>query len=389
MTDVFIRGVGMTKFGRHLDRSLKSLGREAAEAALADAGVTIDDIDAVFFANSLAGLITGQEAIRGETVVHPLGIGSIPIHNIENACASAGDALHLAWTSVMAGLYDTVLVLGAEKLWLEDKARTFSAYGAAMDVEEPFVSADGAGSDRTPFVDRQARIASKLMDRGVTRHMLAEVSSRALRNGAMNPLAHRQRFATAEDVLASRVVVDPLTALMSSPVSDGAAAAVISSGNGPGDADRQIRILASRFGTRPAVDPGPSAMRVSGRAALKQAGLTVDDLDFVEVHDASVAYELVAWSELELCSPGDEPGWISSGHTEIGGKLPINPSGGLIARGHPIGASGLAQVYEAAVQLRGEAGERQVVGANIGLCQIGGGVIKNETATSAVHIFSR
>jgi acetyl-CoA acetyltransferase len=389
MNDVVVRGIGMTPFGRHLDRNLKSLGREAVEAAVKDAGVEIADIQAVFFANSLAGLITGQECIRGETVVHPLGIGGIPVHNIENACASAGDALHLAWTSIVAGLYDTVLVLGVEKLWLEDRARTFGAYAAAMDVEEPFDSAAGAGSDRTPFVDRQARIASALMDRGVTVRMLAEVSSRALRNGSLNPLAHRRFSATPEEVLASRVVVDPLTSLMSSPVSDGAAAAILSSGRGAGDASRQIRILASRFATRPATEDGPTAIKVSGEAALKQAGLGVEDLDFVEVHDASVAYELMAWTELGLCARGDEPEWIASGRTEIGGKLPINPSGGLIARGHPIGASGLAQVYETVEQLRGEVGARQVEGAQIGLCQIGGGVIKNETATSAVHIFAK
>ncbi len=389
MTDVFVRGVGMTKFGRQLDRSLKDLGKEATETALHDAGVEVSDIDAVFFANSLAGLITGQECIRGETVVHPLGIGGIPVHNVENACASAGDALHLAWTSIVAGLYDTVLVLGAEKLWLEDQARTFSAYGAAMDVEEPFDSAVGAGSDRTPFVDRQARIAQRLMDRGVTREMLAEVSSRALRNGSMNAYAHRQFSATPEEVLASRLVVAPLTSLMSSPVSDGGAAAVLSSGTGPGRADRQIRIVGSRFATRPAEEDGPTALRVSGRAALTQAGMTVSDLDLVEVHDASVAYELTAWTELELCEPGQEAEWISSGHTEIHGALPVNPSGGLIARGHPIGASGLAQVYEAVTQLRGEAGGRQVSNPQVALCQIGGGVIKNETATSAAHIFTR
>lgn len=388
MVDVSVRGVGMTPFGRHLDRSLKDLTREAVLAALVDAELAVGDVDAVVFSNSLAGLITGQECIRAETVLFPLGFGSIPMHNVENACASAGNALHLGWLSIRAGECDTVLVVGAEKAHHEDKARTFAAYAAGTDVEAPFATADGAGEDRTPLVDRQARLARELMaERGLTREAFAAIAARAYANGSRNPMAHRQFGATAEEVLESRTVVDPITSLMSSPVSDGAAAAVLTRA----DRDpqrRDVRVAASALATRPPLDDpdGPSATAASTAAALERAGVGVADLDVAEVHDASVAYEVIAWGDTGLCPPGDELAWATTGRTEIGGALPINPSGGLIARGHAVGASGLAQVHELVGQIRGEAGDRQVEGARVALAQIGGGVIGFQTAVSASHV---
>ncbi|GAA1019499.1 thiolase [Acrocarpospora pleiomorpha] len=385
-SDVVIRGVGMTPFGKFLGSSMKDMGRRAALAALEDAGMEVGDIQAVFFANALAGLITGQESIRGETVTYPLGFGTIPVHNVENACASGGNALHLAWLSVASGLYDTVLALGVEKANHEDRARTFRAFGAGMDVEDGFAVGDGAGEDRSPFVDRQARLAQTLFgERGVTMDGLARVTSRSLENARLNPMAHRRFGGSPEDVLKARVVVDPLTVLMSSPISDGAAAAVVT--RRPGD--RDVRILASRLATRPPKGTaGPGAAKAAGLAAYEQAGLGPGDVDFAEVHDASVAYELLTWSELGLCAPGQEEEWAMTGVTERSGAMPVNVSGGLVGRGHALGASGLAQVHDITQQIRGEAGELQLPHVRVGLAQIGGGVIDWETAASTVHILA-
>jgi len=386
---VLVRGTGMTRFGRHLDLSMKDMGREATQAALADAGVGVEDIDAVFFSNSLAGLITGQETIRGEVVLYPMGFGTVPIHNVENACASGGDALHLAWTSLMAGIHGTVLVLGVEKANHQDRQRTFSAYASGTDVEQGFQAGSGAGTDRTPLVDRQAGLALGLMEEyGLTREAFARIASKAYTYAAMNPMAHRQGGATPEEVLASRMVVDPITAKMSSPVSDGAAAAVLTVGAPrPGD----VRIASSRLASRPPLgqDNGPSSVQAATTAAYRDAGIGPDELDLAEVHDASVAYEVISWVDCGLCPPGDQLDWAMSGHTGPGGPFPVNTSGGLIARGHALGASGVAQVHELVLQLRGTAGDRQVEGARTALAQVGGGVIDGKTAVSSAHLLVR
>lgn len=386
---IYIRGTGMTRFGRQLDRSMKDMGREATEAALKDAGVEVGDIDAVFFSNSLAGLITGQETIRGEVVLYPMGFGTIPIHNVENACASGGDALHMAWTSLAAGLHTTVLVLGVEKANHEDRQRTFSAYASGTDVEQGFEAGAGAGKDRTPLVDRQAGLAHGLMDQhGLTREGFARIASKAYGYGALNPLAHRQMGATPEAVLAARMVVDPITTMMSSPISDGAAAAVITLGP-PATGD--IRIAGSRLASRPPLgDPtGPSAVRSATRLVYEDSGIGPEELDFAEVHDASVAYEVISWTDAGLCAVDDAQEWAMSGHTALGGPFPVNTSGGLIARGHALGASGVAQIHEVVLQLRGQAGACQVPEARVALAQVGGGVIDGLTAVSSAHILVR
>jgi acetyl-CoA acetyltransferase len=383
----------MSPFGKHLDTSMKEMARVAVAAALKDAGAEVKDIQAMFFSNALAGLITGQECIRGEVTAYPLGLAGIPIHNVENACASGGNALHLAWLAVASGLYDTVLALGVEKTNLEDRQRTFAAYGAGMDVEERFATGDGAGHERTPFVDRQARLAQALfVDKGVTLEALARIASRSLEAARYNPFAHRRFGATVQAVLDARVVVAPLTSLMSSPISDGAAAVVVTSRPEAFASSRSVDVLASRMATRPPQDQpdAPNAVEASALAAYEQAGLGPDDMDLAEVHDASVAYELMAWSDTGICPPGDEQRWVDEGVTEAGGAMPVNRSGGLVGRGHALGASGLAQVHDVVQQLRGEAGDLQLDGdRRHALVQIGGGVVDWLTAASSVHILGR
>ena len=390
---VVVSGVGMSPFGKFLDKSMKDLARVAVDTALVDAGIGVGDVQAMFFSNALAGLITGQECIRGEVVGYPLGLAGIPIHNVENACASGGNALHLAWMAVASGMYDTVLALGVEKANHEDRQRMFSAYSAGADVEEAFRTGEGAGVDRSPFVDRQAALAAALFDeRGVTAEGLARVASRSLESARLNPYAHRRFGGTPEQVLAARTVVAPLTVLMSSPVSDGAAAVVVTSRPEAVTSDRSVRILASQLRTRPPKDQpeAPNAVEAASRAAFEQAGLGPADMDFAEVHDASVAYELMAWTDVGLCAHGEEQRWIEEGVTEAGGRMPVNCSGGLVGRGHALGASGLAQVHDVVGQLRGEAGPLQLPGANRrAVVQIGGGVVDWLTAASTVHVLGR
>lgn len=387
MEQAFITGTGMTQFARHPELSMKDLGRDAINLALADAGVTMEDIEAVFFGNALAGLTTGQECIRGQTVLHAMGHGGLPVTNVENACASGGNALHLAWSAVAGGQYETALAVGAEKMFFSgDRQRPFIALGGALDVERPHEVEQGAGENRSPFMDLYATRGRKLMaERGVTVEGLARLAVKARRNGALNPLAQRSEAVTLDEVLGSRVIVEPLTLLMCAPIGDGAAAAVVTRKRRNAD---DVQIVASQLRSLSAGETGTPAATLAARAAFEQAGIGPLDVDVVEVHDATTAGEMVAWGALELCAPGDEEKWAQSGHTEIGGPLPINPSGGLVARGHPVGATGLGQVHELVEQLRGRSGARQIDGARVALAQVGGGAIGTQTATAAVHLLA-
>lgn len=388
MDNVYIKGVGMTRFGRWLDKSMKDMAREAVADVLADAELDVKDIDTIFFANSLAGLITGQECIRGEVVTFPLGFGSIPIHNVENACASGGNALHLAWMAVASGMCDTALALGVEKANHEDRARTFSAYKSGTDIDAMFATGEGAGTDRTPLVDRQAALAKELMDaKGLTVEGFARIAAKAYQYAALNPMAHRQDGFDLDAVLSSRLVVDPITSLMSSPVSDGAAAVIVSREKGRGPA---IRVAGSALASRPPLGTRtPSSAALATTKALSAGSVQASDVNIAEVHDASVAYEVIAWGQTGLCPPGDESKWALTGHTALGGAMPVNTSGGLIGRGHALGASGLAQVYELVTQMRGRAGDRQCGSPRVALAQVGGGVIDWETSVSTAHVLIR
>ncbi len=383
MRETVVQGVGMTPFGRFEDTSLKDLSAQAINAAFEDAGVGWDDVQAVFFGNVAAGVMYGQHSIRGETITHHMGAGTLPVNNVENACASGANAFHLGWSAVAGGQYDRVLVVGAEKLYSSDKQKSFSAFMGGMDVDFRDLG-EGAGETRSPFIDRYAKVADFLIEqRGLTPEAFAQVASKAHFNGSLNPLAQRRTPLSPEEILASRHVLGPLTVLMCSPVGDGAAAAIISAPTEPGG----VRIRASQLRSLPADASGPSdSHEYSAAAAFEQAGMSPEDMDFAELHDATSPGEIVSWAESGLCPAGEEMKWVETGHTTLQGPLPVNPAGGLVAKGHPIGATGVAQVYEAVTQLRGRAGDRQVEGARRAFVQCGGGLIKGTTAVSAAHV---
>ncbi len=395
---VLIAGAGMTRFAKVPD-GLRALAGEAVRDALADARVEVADIQAAYVANAVAGLVTGQEMIRGQVMLRPLGIEGIPIFNIENACASASSALHLGWQAVAHGMYDTVLCLGAEKLSHEDKAVGMDAIGTAIDVEMRAELADevrtegDAGGQRSFFMDLYADMARRYMRAsGATAEHFAQVVVKNQHNGGRNPRAQYGGELSVEDVLASRQVVDPLTVLMCSPISDGAAAVVLMSeaaARRRGASGPRVRASVVRSGNvHDKDDPTAGSAALAAQAAYEASGLGPRDLDCAEVHDASAPAELIVYEQIGLAEPGGGPELIASGRTRLDGELPVNTSGGLLSKGHPIGATGIAQVCEATWQLRGEAGERQVEGARVALTQNGGGWLEGDSAAMAVHVLT-
>jgi acetyl-CoA acyltransferase len=393
-----VAGAGMTRFAKS-PHSLRDLAGEAVRAALADAGVGVGDVQAAYVGNAVAGLVTGQEMIRGQVVLRPVGIEGIPIFNVENACASAASALHLGWQAVASGQHDVVLCLGAEKLSGEDKTVGMEAIGTAIDVEmraelAEEVRTDGDdGGTRSFFMDLYADMARRYMRAsGATAEDFARVVVKNQHNGARNPRAQYGGELTVADVLASRRVVDPLTLLMCSPISDGAAAVVVMSeaaARRHGASGPRIRASVVRSGNRhDKDDPTAGSAARAARAAFEAASLGPEDLDCAEVHDASAPAELIVYEQLGLAEPGGGPELVASGRTALDGDLPVNTSGGLLSKGHPIGATGIAQVCEATWQLRGEAGDRQVPGARVALTQNGGGWLEGDSAAMAVHVLT-
>ncbi|HYM16726.1 MAG TPA: thiolase family protein [Dehalococcoidia bacterium] len=412
MRRVAVVGAGMTPFGKSMDKTLKDLGRVAVEAAMKDAGVDKPQIEAAIVGNATAGLITGQEMIKAQVILREMGFGDIPMINTENACASSSTAFHLAWLYVASGMYDCVLALGVEKLYHEDKRRSFQAIGSAVDMtaiqdllkataargrkdgDQQGASAEGAGEKRSMFMDFYAAGAREHMKRyGTTAVQFAKVAVKSHYNASLNPYAQYRETYSVEDILNSPMVAEPLTRLMCSPIGDGAAALVLCSEEKARQlTTKPVWVTASILGSGKDRAPGePGVTTRMANKAYAMAGLGPDDIDVIELHDASAPAELMEYEELGLCKVGEGGKLIEDGVTALDGKIPVNPSGGLLSKGHPIGATGCAQLTEIVWQLRGEAGERQVKGGNakVGLTQNGGGMMRGEAAAICVHILQR
>ena len=386
MRNVYVAGIGMTRFAKQLDRGLKDLTAEAVTVALKDAGQTAGDVQACYFGNAVAGSMTGQEMLAGQFGLRPLGIGEIPVFNVENACASASTAFHLAWQAVATGVHDAVLAVGAEKMTHPDKARSFAAIGGSVDLDT--TPAD-LPAGRSFLMDMYAESALRYMEQtGATRADFAQVVVKNQRNGRLNPLAQYGGELTVGQVLAAREIVWPFTLQMCSPISDGAAAALLVSDEARLSGNAAVAVLASVVRSAPA-DGSASVTALAAGGAYEAAGLGPADLDCVEVHDAAASAELVICEQLGLAEPGGGAALIRSGETRLGGSQPVNTSGGLLARGHPIGATGLAQIVEAVLQLRGTAGGRQVPQARVALTQNAGGWHGADNVASVIHIFGQ
>lgn len=385
MSDVFICGVGMTRFAKYPDKSLKQLGRDAVNAALSDANIEKGDIQAAFVSNSMAGIVTGQEAIRGQVVLSAMGINSLPLVNVENACASGATALHQAWTAIRAGLYDVVLVLGVEKLFHEDRSVSYRALSSATDVENA-ASEEG----KSVFLEESSRRLARFMESsGSTIEHVAKVAVKSHRNSSLNPLAQYREAYSIEQIMASPVVSPPLTRLMCSPIGDGAAALIVCSESHARKVGCRVRIRASLVRSAgPQTPEGEGIAERSVKAAYEMAGLGPEEVDAAEVHDTTAASELMLYGRLGFCRKGDEAKFVDEGENEIGGRLAVNPSGGLISRGHPVGATGVAQICELTWQLRRQAGARQIPKIKAALAHNAGGTILGEPAALGIHILT-
>lgn len=394
MPDAVILGVGQTPFGRYPGRSLKSLTREAVDLALSDAGLAADRVQMVFYANALGGLITGQETIRGQAGLRETSVAGVPVVNVDNACASGSTAVHLACLAVETGRFDVVLAVGAEKLSHPDKSVTFRAYASGIDVEEARTAAaqSAAGEGRSPFMDIYAeKTRAYMAASGATVEDFARVTVKSRQSASSNPFAQFRTPTTVSEVLASRLVSAPLTLPMCSPVGDGAAAVIVCSdafARRMSGAARQVSVRASVLVSNNADGAPPVCARRAADAAYARAGIGPDDVHVVELHDATAPAELFLYEHLRLCPDHEAPALLRSGQTSPGGRLPVNPSGGLLSRGHPVGATGCAQIVELANQLRGRCGPRQREGARVGLAECSGGQIGADSAVAAVIVLS-
>lgn len=404
--NAWIAGVGMTNFTKHADRTLKSLSIEAINEALTDAGVEAKQLEAAYMATAATAVTVGQVMVPGQAALREMGIGRIPVINVENACASAATSFQQACTMVSHGVYDIVLAVGFEKLYCEDKSKTFSVFTGAVDFESFSevtetiygrikaaginVDDEGAGNTRSLFMDIYAAMAVEHMrDYGSTREDFAAVSAKTSFHGSLNPRAQYKDVLTKEDVLATREISYPLTLGMCSPIGDGAAAAVIVSEKMAKQlgGSRTIKVRASVLKSGWDYEDGqPGVTETVAKETYDLASIGPDELDVVELHDASAPAELMYYETLGLCPKGEGASFIRDGHSKLGGKMPVNPSGGLLRKGHPVGATGLAQVHELVTQLRGEAGQRQVEGAKIGLAENGGGYIGKDAAAMVISI---
>ena len=407
---VVIAGVGMTRFGKHLDRSLKSLAGEAIAEAMQDAGITASDLQAAYMANAAASVITGQICIPGQIILREMGIGRIPVVNVENACASASTAFNQACNMISAGAYDVVLACGYEKLYHPDKQKTFSVFTGSVDVENldnikkavqmrmaevrPGAHLQGSGTDRSLFMDIYAAAAlTHMKQHGTTREQFAMVSVKNSVHGSLNARAQFQEVLTLEEVLEAREITWPLTLPMCSPVGDGAAAVVLLSRKKARElaVRKRVKVLASVLGGGWEYAEGESehVTAFCARQAYEAAGIGPEDLHCAEVHDACAPAEVVLYEELGFCPTGGGGRFVELGHSRLGGSLPVNTSGGLLRKGHPIGATGIAQIVELTAQLQGRAGKRQVKKAKLALAENGGGFIGSDVAAVCVSILGR
>jgi len=400
LRDVYVAGAAMTRFGKFPASSVRSLAEEATRDALADAGLEAHDIGMVFFANAVQGLLTNQEMIRGQVALRHAGLLGLPLVNVENACASGSSAFFLACMAVASGAVDVAIAVGAEKLTHQDKTKTFAAIGTAVDQLElasfrerlaaPDGEQDQATDKRSLFMDIYAAGSRAYMRAsGATAADFADVAVKSHRHAALNPHAQYRTEVTREEVLASRTIAPPLTLLMCSPIGDGAAALVVCSRQKAASLGATITVRATALVS--GRDRQAGELTAEERAALQayeDAGIGPADVDLVELHDAAAPAELTSYEHLGLCEQGEGAMLLRSGSTALGGRCPVNTSGGLLAKGHPIGATGCAQLVELADQLRGRCGGRQVEGARVALAQNGGGSLGSDAAAMMVTILS-
>jgi acetyl-CoA acetyltransferase len=384
MRRTLLAGVGMTAFGKFPTEGLASLGRQAGLDALLDAGIRPQDIELIACGCARSGTLQARESGVGQLVGWELGIEGVPVFNEKAFCASGAMAFNLANMAVSSGTCDVALVVGVERMsGREGKGKPLTSDGMLLESEQGFAP---------PAY--YAMAARRHMETyGTTPEQLAAIAVKNRYAASLNPKAQYRELITIEDVFASRQVAGPLHLLECCPTGDGAAAAIIMSESA---ADRlgvqpEVEVLASVVGSgfysdhlRDMTSFGLD--RATSKRAYAQAGVDPKDIDVAEVHDSFSIAEIIHYEDLGFCEPGQGGKLVETGETSIGGRIPVNTGGGLLNRGHPLGATGVAQIVELADQLLGRAGERQRVGARTALAHISGGFHESDFATSGVSI---
>lgn len=381
--DVYIVGIDMIPFGRYPTRTTPRIGAEAAFLALDDAGLVIQDIEAMYCGNQMQAF-----AMIGQQILHEIGETGIPVVNTANACASGGTAFREGYFAVKGGMYDMVLAVGVEQMGrglLGGAGRT-----------DGFIEEGVIGSMTTPAMFAQIGMEHQ-RKYGTTFEQFAQIAVKNHHHSTFNPKAMSRRETPLEEVMGSEMISYPNTKLMCSINVDGSAAAVIASEKKVkelGLMGRAIRVRASEMTSNP-YTPRQDAIidfnlvtRNCANAAYERAGIGPQDMQLVELHDCFATAEMVHYENLSLCAEGEAGQLVDSGFTAMGGKIPVNLSGGLLSKGHPLGATGIANIYEVSLHLRGEAGARQVPGAKIGLTHVVGGMTGLGSAC-VVHILEK
>lgn len=409
MTKVYIIGVGTTPLGRHLDKSVKTLTADAVRSALKDAGCQISDVEAAWFCNTRQGIFEGQHGIRGQVALRPLGLTAVPIFNTDNACASSSAGLNLARAYIQSGAADVALVVGAEKMNYPDRrSEMFAAFKGSMDVElgiqhlqrvielagETHIEGESI-VDRSIFMDSYSAQARYHMKKyGTTQKQIAMVAEKNHWNSQFNPNAQYRHVISLDEIMHDKVVSWPLTRSMCAPMSDGAGALVLCSEKvlARFDRERAVLISASQITTGTPdglLNPASAVGKIAAVRAYEEAGVSPADVGVAEVHDASAFGELKQIENLGFCETGASGWFTEHGSTRLTGTIPVNPSGGLLSKGHPIGATGAIQLHELVMQLRAEAEGRQVEGVRVAIAENGGGSYDGEEAIAAVTILTR
>lgn len=380
MTKVMVAGIGMLPFGKHPGRSVTSMAVEAAMLALRDAGVAPREIGMGIFANVLAPRLFGDSTL-GQNVFASVGITRVPVMNVENACTSGSTAFYLACMAIRAGETDMVLVIGAEKMCLPQMGLLNSGNS---DVDTLLGMVTPAS-----FALRARR---HMQEFGTTLQQLAMVAVKNRKHAQHNPLAQFREPVSLKQVLASPMIADPLTRLQSCPIADGAAAVLLCSEQAGLRMGCRVGVRAALLASGSYDNPQDLARWEtdyrSAKDAYEKAGIGPQDLDLVECHDAFSIAEIMHYEALGLCPPGEGGRFVESGAATLGGAIPVNVSGGLLSRGHPVAATGLAQIAELTLHLRGQAGVRQVMGARVGLAHCMGGDRAADTKSATIVILS-
>jgi len=372
MSKVIIGGVGSTNYGAFPTITMRELSLQAVDKALQDANVSVGEIQKIYFGNAAAGIVSQQEMVRGQVVFRYHPLAGKPLLNIDNACASGGSSLHLACKAVEYGELDVALVVGVEKLNHPDRDRAFRALWGSTDVGE-IGEYPQQKSSNSVLMEYYAGVARKyLRDYQASPVDYARVAVKNRNNAAFNPIAQFKKLQTVEEVLAARIIVEPLTLPMCAPLTDGATAILVCSeafARQRGMA--MIEVKACELAGSP--DKGVSPVIPACEQAYNASGYAPGDMDVIELHDAAAPAEIVQYSEIGLCKEGEGHILLRDGYTEITGKMPVNTSGGLLSRGHALGATGCAQVAELYDQLCGRAGARQLNNPKLAMAVNGGG----------------